>query len=230
MKSTTVFIFLTMLLIVGCKDSSTNNPDPTVSDSVFTDIRDGKKYSIVKINKQVWMSENLDASTYRNGDSIRHASTLEEWLDASEKQVGAWCYYNHDPINGEIYGKQYNLYAVNDTRGLAPAGYHIPSDKEWTVLTDFLGGEDLAGQKMKSLTGWADSGNGTNSSGFNGLPGGYCFDTGDFDGVAEVGGWWSSSEYDSYSSWGRFLNTINTKVFRGFNDKGSALSVRCLRD
>ena len=122
------------------------------------------------------------------------------------------------------------MYAVNDTRGLAPAGYHIPSDKEWTVLTDFLGGEDLAGQKMKSLTGWADSGNGTNSSGFNGLPGGYCFDTGDFDGVAEVGGWWSSSENDSYSSWGRFMNTVNTKVFRGFNDKGSALSVRCLRD
>ncbi len=231
MKSLMAFAFLTMLLIVGCNDNSTNNPDPTVPDTVFTDIRDGRKYGIVKINTQVWMSENLHVSTYRNGDSIRHASTLEEWLDAGNKQEGAWCYYDNDPKNGEKYGKLYNWYCVKDSRGLAPAGYHVPSDAEWTVLTNFLGGEDLAGQKMKSTTGWSNNGQGTNSSGFNGLPGGSRIEGGNFLGINEGGSWWSSSEESDGYAWNRNLDYYDeTMVNRNTFNNYDGLSVRCLRD
>jgi uncharacterized protein (TIGR02145 family) len=240
MKSLMAFVFLAMFLIVGCNDNSTNNPDPTVPDTVFTDIRDGEIYGIVKIDTQVWMSENLNASKYRNGDSIRHASTLADWLDAAQKQEGAWCYYDNDPINGVKYGKLYNWYAVNDSRGLAPAGYHVPSDREWTVLTDFLGGEIPAIQKMKSATGWADvvlkdkdstiiSGNGNNSSGFNGLPGGGCYVDGAFVLITEGGFWWSSSEIDAQEAWFRGLFNDNSKVARN-RIKINGSSVRCLRD
>jgi uncharacterized protein (TIGR02145 family) len=131
----------------------------------------------VTIGSQVWMTKNLDVATFRNGDSIPHAKTDEEWEKAGENKQPAWCYYNNDPANGAKYGKLYNWYAVTDSRGLAPVGYHIPTSAEWTKLTDFLGGEGVAGTKMKSKSGWNDyrgkSGNGTNSSGFNGLPGGY---------------------------------------------------------
>ena len=82
------------------------------------------------------------------------AKTNEEWNQANENKQPAWCYYENDPKNGAKYGKLYNWYAVNDPRGLAPAGWHVPSDAEWTILSDFLGGESTAGKKMKSLSGW----------------------------------------------------------------------------
>ena len=106
----------------------------------------------VTIGKQVWSTKNLDVSKFRNGDIIPEAKTEEEWQRACENKQPAWCYYNNDPKNGLKYGKLYNWHAVNDLRGLAPAGYHIPSDAEWTQLTDFLGSD--AGTKMKSTSGW----------------------------------------------------------------------------
>ena len=230
MKNMMIFFFFTMIFVIGCSDNSTNNPDNPISDTVFTDSRDGKKYSIVKINSQVWMSENLNASTYRNGDPIRYVRTPEEWVDAAEKKEGAWCYYDNDPKNGEVYGKLYNWYAVNDSRGLAPKGYHIPSNAEWTILTDFLGGEEIAGKKMKSTTGWTGSGNGDNSSGFNGLSGGYCRYNGYFIRISDYGYWWSSSENYTNSAYSRVLYNGNKGVSRYVVDKGEGFSVRCLRD
>ncbi len=220
-----------LFLFLGCKDTSTINPDDTtVIDSTFTDIRDNRKYTIVKIGKQVWMSVNLQTSTYRNGDSVRYARTNEEWVDAADNREGAWCYYDNDEQNGKTYGKLYNWYAVNDSRGLAPKGYHIPSDEEWTVLTDYLGGETIAGFKMKSITGWQNNGNGDNSSGFNGLPGGLRNSAGTFGGIGEHGGWWSSSEDKTYSAWFRVLGYGNGDVLRYDDEKDEGLSVRCLRD
>jgi uncharacterized protein (TIGR02145 family) len=129
-----------------------------------------------------------------------------------------------------MYGKLYNWYAVNDPRGLAPEGYHIPSDAEWSVLTEYLGGEQIAGFKMKSTTGWANNGNGDNSSGFNGLPGGYCDGNGDFNNMSDYGSWWSSSENNSNGAWSRGLRGYNTKVLRYDDSKNYCFSVRCLRD
>jgi len=110
-------------------------------------------------------------------------------------EEAAWCHYDNDTANGAKYGKLYNWYAVMDSRGLAPVRYHIPSDAEWTLLTDYLGGAEKAGAKMKSKQGWAKGlavdGNGTNSSGFSGLPGGGRDRYGTFDLIGELGGWWS---------------------------------------
>ena len=184
----------------------------------------------VKIGTQIWTTKNLDVSTYRNGDPIRHARTPEEWQDAGSKFEGAWCYYNYDPKNGEIYGKLFNWYSVNDARGLAPTGYHIPSDNEWYLLTEYLGGEEIAGFKMKSTSGWANGGNGDNSSGFNGLPGGNWFYSGYFSNRPENGYWWSSSESFTYEGWGRVLYGYNTKVGRYANNERYGMSVRCIKD
>ena len=183
----------------------------------------------VKIGTQIWTSRNLDVSTYRNGDPIRHASTEQEWQDAARKGEGAWCYYNHDPKNGEIYGKLYNWYCVKDSRGLVPSGYHIPSDLELSLLLEYLGGEEIAGLKMKSTNGWANGGNGDNSSGFNGLGGGGYYNGG-FNGVNAFGYLWSSSELNTNDAWFRFLRSIDSRVFRYFNSKRDGFSVRCLRD
>lgn len=223
----------------------------------------------VTIGNQVWMTKNLDVSTFRNGDPIPQAKTDAEWEAADENKQPAWCYYNNDPANGAKYGKLYNWYAVNDSRGLAPAGYHIPSDAEWTQLTDFLGSE--AGKKMKSTSGWKSytsggsktcpncknwnaeyrkkvpchtckdtrsvptptvthSGNGTNSSGFSGLPGGYRRQNGTFYSIGEWGNWWSSSEDTPDYAWYRYLNNDYGNVLRSYKEEECGLSVRCLRD
>jgi len=184
----------------------------------------------VTIGTQVWMTKNLDVSTFRNGDPIPQAKTDEEWKKAGENKQPAWCYYNNDPANGAKYGKLYNWYAVNDSRGLAPVGYHIPSDAEWTKLTDFLGGNEVAGTKMKSTDGWKGNGNGTNESGFSGLPGGYRYFGGTFDDFGDYGYWWSSSENLTTNAWYRYLNYVNGYVSRYGYSKGRGFSVRCLRD
>jgi uncharacterized protein (TIGR02145 family) len=181
----------------------------------------------VTIGTQVWMTKNLDVSTFRNGDLIPEVKTNEEWKAAGENKQPACCYYQNDPANGENYGKLYNWYAVNDPRGLAPEGWHVPSGDEWTKLTDFLGGESKAGSKMKSETGWrkeySSGSQSTNSSSFNGLPGGSRSNDGPFYGIGSMGFWWSSPKR------ARSLSFKNGVVGRA-----SALevgfSVRCLRD
>ena len=95
----------------------------------------------VTIGKQVWMTKNLDVGTFRNGYPIPEAKTNEEWVNAGLNKQPAWCYYQNDPTNGEKYGKLYNWYAVNDSRGLTPEGWHIPSENEWEILFRYLGGE-----------------------------------------------------------------------------------------
>lgn len=184
----------------------------------------------VTIGTQVWMTKNLDVSTFRNGDPIPQAKTNEEWEKAGQNKQPAWCYYENNPANGAKYCKLYNWYAVIDSRGLAPLGYHVPTDEEWTILTDYLGGEEKAGDKMKSKNGWYDNGNGTNTSGFSGLPGGGRGSIGLFDGIGGHGSWWSSSEYATNFAWYCYLDYSNGLLNRDFTEKLIGLSVRCLRD
>jgi len=184
----------------------------------------------VTIGNQVWTTENLNVDKFRNGDPIPEAKTVDEWKAYNQTGNAAWCYYDNDPKNGEKYGKLYNWYAVNDPRGLAPKGWHIPSDQEWTVLTDYLGGEEQAGAKMKSKEGWNNNGNGTNKSGFSGLPGGYRNFNGTFYGVGSYGNWWSSTEDSTGNAWDRSLDCNDGVVYRSIPNKGSGFSVRCLRD
>lgn len=170
----------------------------------------------VKIGDQIWMTENLNVDQFRNGDPIPEAKTEEEWNLAGEAKQPAWCYYQNDPVNGAKYGILYNWYAVNDSRGLAPEGWKIPSDEDWSCLADFLGGEDVAGKKMKYTDFWADnegkSGNGTNESGFSGVPGGHRSGRGffvNFGFIGYYGNWWSSNEEDSDCAWKCELNCYN---------------------
>lgn len=110
----------------------------------------------IKIGNQIWSIKNLDVSTFCNGEIIPQAKTDEEWNRAGNDKQSAWCYYNNDLKNGAKYGKLYNWYAVSDPRGLAPTGWHIPTDEEFNELISFLGGNDQAAQKLKSNNGWAN--------------------------------------------------------------------------
>ncbi len=189
-----------------------------------------KSINEVKIGKQTWMAENLNVDKFRNGDPIQDAKTAEEWLKAGENGEPAWCYYNNDPANGQKYGKLYNWYAVNDKRGLAPNGYHIPSYAEWTSLLTFIGAE--WGKKMKSKNGWEKNGNGWDSIGFSGFPGGFREnDDGLFYGIGNCGFWWSSTEDEDDTDESYILSLEEgDDVWRYSLNKTSGFSVRCLRD
>jgi uncharacterized protein (TIGR02145 family) len=196
--------------------------------------QDGNSFNGVAIGNQIWMAENLCVETFRNGDPILHAQTEAEWLQAGLNMTPAWCYQNNDHSNGSIYCKLYNWYAVNDPRGLAPDGWHIPSNAEWTQLINYLGGESVAGGKMKS-TGtqyWLSPNTGaTNQSGFSGLPGGNRGETGNsFSGIGEQGCWWSSTENSAGIASAIYLYKSHGMVIRYGDSKDDALSVRCIKD
>lgn len=184
----------------------------------------------IKIGNQIWMKKNLDVETFRNGDAILHAKTDAEWVRAGDQGRPAWCYYENVELHGEKYGKLYNWFAVNDPRGLAPKGWHVPSDKEWDKLVEYLGGEAVAGERMKTIHGWEENGNGTDQVGFSGLPGGYRAYGGTFDSIGDYGDWWSHTDGGEGSAWFRSLSYGGGDVYKGFSPKESGFSVRCLRD
>jgi len=184
----------------------------------------------IQIGTQKWMSKNLDVAFYRNGDPIPQVTDLAAWAGLT---TGAWCYYINNPIQGNKYGKLYNWYAINDPRGLAPQGWHIPSDAEWTTLENNLGGSSVAGWKMKepgTLNWTAPNTGADNSSGWLGLPGGFRNSSGAFGNIGGFGGWWSSTENGSPNAWGRGMGSNASGVSRGSHGKQYAYSVRCLRD
>ena len=189
----------------------------------------------VQICLQTWMCKNLDVEYYRNGDPIPEVTDPSQWANL---KTGAWCYIVNDPAYGKIYGKLYNWYAVNDPRGLAPDGWHIPTDAEWTELTNCLGGSSVAGGKLKCI-GTKEDGNGlwrspntgaTNESGFSALPGGYCNKLGFFNDIGLLGLCWSATEHNDPHAWIRYLYYGNTILSRGVTEKVRGLSVRCVKD
>jgi uncharacterized protein (TIGR02145 family) len=202
----------------------------------------GEPLPSVAIGTQKWMNKNLDVATYRDGTPIPEVADRSAW---AVLKTGAWCYYNNDSANETTYSKLYNWYAVagiydaaslNDSslrKQLAPTGWHVPSDGEWTTLTDALGGGSVAGGKMKE-TGtahWEAPNEGaTNSSGFTGLPGGCRFNNGPFNYIGYNGYWWSSTEFNTTYAWYRNLNYNNGNVNRNYTNKPFGFSVRCLRD
>ena len=258
----------------------------------------------IKIGTQTWSTKNLDVSKFRNGEAIPLAKTDAEWELACQKSKPAWCYYENRGENGTIFGKLYNYYAVTDQRGLAPIGYHVPTDADWTILTDYLGGDSIAGAKMKSTSGWNSyegtkpcnvckdwtdgyregkeackacanwtedyrggntcklckdtkivnaakhnclscknsktlpakiSGNGNNSIGFAGFPGGWRNCWGLFSDIGSLGIWWSWSTSEADDAWHRYLCSwlCSENDGEGFMPKyyeQNGFSVRCLRD
>jgi hypothetical protein len=158
----------------------------------------------VLIGTQTWQTKNLNVATYRNGDVIPEVQDTSAWASLT---TGAWCHYNNDPANDAIYGKLYNWYAVNDPRGLAPSGFHVPTDTELSAVTD-----------MKD------------SAGFAGLPGGNRYSNGAFNFIGSYGIWWSSSEYDASYAWNRSLDYDLGDAISTAWGKRQGYSVRCVKD
>ena len=199
----------------------------------ITDI-DGNLYKTVNIGTQQWMGENLKTSKYSDGTTIPNITDNTQW---ASNTTGAWAYYNNDAANNPKYGKLYNWYAVSKTtngnKNVCPTGWHVPTDAEWTVLTDYLGGESVAGGKLKEVgtTNWNSPNTGaTNTSLFSALPGGDRIYDGNYFGIGSSGYWWSSTEGNTIDAWSRNLND-NYGVAYGFiSIKKDGFSVRCLRD
>ena len=203
--------------------------------SNITDV-EGNSYKTVFIGTQQWMAENLKVSKYSDGTTIPNITDNTQWQDNT---TGAFAYYNNDAANNVKYGKLYNWYAVSKTtngnKNVCPTGWHVPTDAEWAVLTDYLGGQTIAGGKMKEVgtTSWNSPNAGaTNMSLFTGLPGGYRDNDGSYNYIGYFGYWWSSSstENNTYFAWTRFLSSSNGSAFRVNNSKEGGFSVRCLRD
>ena len=185
----------------------------------------------VTICSQVWMQKNLDVSKYRNGENIPQVTDPVVWASLT---TGAWCWFNNDSATyASNYGKLYNWYAVNDSRGLAPQGWHVPSDAEWSALSTCLGGDAVAGGKMKEAgtTHWiSPNSSADNSSGFAGLPGGIRNANGSFDNLGSFGYFWSSTEANTDIAWSRYLIYSVSGLTSGNRNKFYGFSVRCLRD
>jgi uncharacterized protein (TIGR02145 family) len=203
---------------------------PTVTDI------DGNTYNTVQIGTQCWTQSNLKVSKFRNGDSIPTGLSNVDWQNTTS---GAYAVYNNDPVNDGLYGKLYNHYAVTDSRGLCPTGWHVPSDGEWTILENHLGGAGVAGGALKSTAllpapgGWNPPNAGaTNSSGFTAPPGGLRLSNGDFVGLTYLGFWWSSTVSSAFNSWYRDLAFHSSSIGRNINHslRTHGLSLRCCRD
>jgi uncharacterized protein (TIGR02145 family) len=202
-------------------------PDTTVSDI------DGNVYQLVTFCGKTWTKTNLNVTHYRNGDVIPQVSNPTQLANLT---TGAWCYYNNDSANGTVYGKLYNWYAVNDPRGLAPIGYHIPSHDEWSSITACLGTGIGFGYTLKEsgTAHWQSSiaqNYATNSTGFTALPGGLSYTNTGGTSINRLGYWWSSSIHPNISSaWMFSLNYNSDLEDNNPSSMFNCLSVRCLKD
>jgi len=230
---TILLLFSSALFILSsCSKKTDDNPEPTPG--TVTDI-DGNVYHTVTIGTQVWMVENLKTTKYNDGSSIPLVTDSLGWLNMS---TPGYCWYHNDAAAYKNpYGALYNWYAVN-TGKLAPTGWHVPTDAEWTILVTYLGGEQLAGGKMKT-TGTLEAGTGlwqdpnagaTNESGFTAVPAGGRGNLGPFYYVGGNSAWWSSSVVNESIAWYRYLGYGYSGIFRYYDTKNDGFSVRCLRD
>jgi uncharacterized protein (TIGR02145 family) len=224
MKKILSLLTISFLILNSCSDSNSPNNDSITS---VKDI-DGNSYQVIQICNSTWLKSNLTVSKYRNGDVIPQVSDPTQWASLT---TGAWCYYSNDTANGPIYGKLYNWYAITDSRGLAPIGWHVPSDLEFTTLSNCLGGESIAGGKMKATTLWDSPNTGaSNSSGFTSLPGGVRYANGTFQFKGYSSNYWTSTPNNT-TVFFRNNVSVNEILYKGTDgNKNSALSVRCLKD
>ncbi|MBI1191900.1 MAG: hypothetical protein GC205_01815 [Bacteroidetes bacterium] len=196
---------------------------------------EGNVYATVSIGGQCWMADNLRTTQYRDGDAIPTGLSDAAW---SSTAAGAMTVYNNDPVNVAQYGRLYNAFSIADARGICPVGWHVPTDAEWTVLTDGLGGEAIAGNSMK-VPGNIALGTGpwiaqnlgaTNASGFGGLPGGYRGAPGDYQWLQFFGYWWTSTPNTTLTWFYRGLDYDKESVTRSVGNDNNGFSVRCLKD
>jgi uncharacterized protein (TIGR02145 family) len=219
-----VNLFAVILFCIGLTGCRTNS---------LKDI-DGNVYKTVTIGTQVWMAENLKTTRYNDGTAIPLVTNFDTW---SASTTDAYCWYNNDSTNKEVYGALYNWYTVN-TKKLCPAGWHVPADAEWTTMANYLEGENVTDSKLtggklkeKGTTHWKSPNTGaTNESGFTALPGGYRSYNGSFNFIEISGYWWSSTEYSATNVYFWSIRYKYNLVYKYISDKPNGFSVRCLRD
>ena len=215
-----IILIISLPILLSCHN-------PAEPDEILKDI-DGNVYQTVQIGNQVWMAENLRVSRYRNGDPIPRVMTDADW---SSLNSGAWSYYLNSESNGSIYGKLYNWYAVADERGLCPEGWHVPGESGWELLIQALGGEEIAGGKMKSTSLWLDPNVGaTNISGWSGLPGGNRREHGAFIEIRFAGFFLSSDEVSATRAPFWYLVSFDQDIRTLERSKRRGYSVRCVRN
>ncbi len=220
-------------LLIWCSNCGTSGELQVYNGSAWTNLigNTTSAATYVTIGTQNWATKNLDVTTYRDGTEIPQVTNYLEWRNLT---TGAWCYYANETANGTIYGKLYNWYAVNDSRGLAPAGWHIPTYSEWTTLTTFIGGESVAGGKLKETgtTHWTTPNTAaTDNYGFTALPGG-SRQSGVSYYINEFGTFWSSSpsSVDNYRAIVITLDYNSAPVYYNIWDRSFGYSVRCIKD
>jgi len=213
----------------SCGANNVHNPAKVYG--TMTD-QEGNVYKTIVIGTQEWMAENLKTSIYRNGESISNVVEAVEWW--SQTITGAWCNYNNDSQYECPYGKLYNWYAVADSRNLCPTGWHVPTNIEWTILTDFAGGGNVVGGKVKSagLQYWAaPNQSASNETGFSSIPGGARYgDPTYYGGIGIQVLYWSATERDDELAYYFFSQAYSGQGGLAFGDKPGGFSVRCLRD
>ncbi|NTW99962.1 MAG: hypothetical protein HGB35_08590 [Geobacteraceae bacterium] len=216
-------LILLPMLLASCSRGGNSRLTGTVEDI------DGNRYGTIKIGNRTWMSENLRVSRYRNGDTIPELRDARIW---SATTAGAWNRYEHQTENEKTFGKLYNWHAVNDQRGLAPKGWHVSTDQEWTELVEVLGGEAHAGAALKAPGKWSGPSTSTeNVSGFNAIPAGARRDTdGAFLLLGEFARFWTATGSGSAKAYGRALEYYDGAVRRGEVKKANGFSVRCVQD
>jgi len=215
LKRTQFYILMVLIMLLSCKNDCID--------------ADGNEYKIVKIGNQIWMAENLHTTKYRNGDPIPNETNSSDWAN---KTSGAYC--DFDNTSNSLYGKLYNWYAVSDNRNIAPEGWHVPTDNDWSTLATFLGGDGVAGSKMKEdgTMHWNSPNTGaTNEKGFTALPGGFRLGyDGIFKDLGNTCNFWSSTQFGTSFAWDRRLYYNNASFHRANIDKRYGFSVRCIKD
>jgi uncharacterized protein (TIGR02145 family) len=215
-----LFIGNTVTLVPGISAAN-----PPAVESILD--ADGNAYTSVVIGTQEWLAQNLKTTKYCNGDPLVTDLISISWQSSS---VGAWAYYNDDPTMNDTFGKLYNFYAVTDTRGVCPCGWHVPTTIEWNTLADFLGGPTTSGGTLKSTTNWNTPNTGaTNASGFGAKGGGYRLSNGNYSQQNVYGYFWTKNTFGSEGVYRR-LNFDTAAVQSLFYSKRGGLSVRCLKD
>jgi uncharacterized protein (TIGR02145 family) len=237
-----IYLVVGVLLLCSCKKESSNtstNSTNTATSSIakygngVTDI-EGNKYKTTIIGKQEWMVENLKVSKYSDGTNITNGTDNIVW---NNNENGAWCHYDKDISNNLKYGKLYNWNVTNPTmngnKNVCPTGWHVPSKEEWIILSDYLGGEDVAGGKMKEVgvENWkSPNTKAENTSLFTALAGGWRQSSDNFNEAKSRGFWWSSTKSSQYMGFSESLNAYSGKTFINDYPMDYGLSIRCLKD
>jgi uncharacterized protein (TIGR02145 family) len=239
-----IIISLAIFFFWSCSKNDKNPIKSETTTGTVTDI-DGNSYKTIKIGNQWWMAENLKVTHFNNGDSI--PNIVDPILWSMTSRVGVYCNYWNSLDNVDTYGLLYNWSAVNDSRGIGPSGWHVPSDAEWKVLEIYVG----LSQSETDIVGYRGSNEGrklkekgykfwcffldttsTNESGFSALPGGYRDGNGKFHNMGTVGYFWSSSKSDTACAWYRMLSCMDGRIYRdcSYRDYQEGFSIRCVRN